>query len=79
MKKYLLLCLTSMLFALAYPSYVNAQDKFKPKYLRENDRAFLQLTSQATDNGWVEFKKDKDTEGVSPDNFSDRFVSYTRW
>ena len=53
--------------------------KFKPKYLRENDKSLLALTSNATDDGWLEFKKDKDTEGVSPDNFSDRFVSYTRW
>ncbi len=32
--------------------------KFKPKYLRENNRAFQELTYYASDNGWLEFRQD---------------------
>jgi hypothetical protein len=34
----------------------NAQ--YNPKYLRENDQNFKEITTR-TDNGWIEFKKDK--------------------
>jgi hypothetical protein len=27
--------------------------RYKPKYLRENDKTLLQLTSRATDDGWL--------------------------
>ena len=47
--------------------------KFKPKYLRENDKSFLQLTSQATDDGWLEFRTDAETIEVA--SFSTKFAN----
>ena len=47
--------------------------KYAPKYLRENDKSFLQLTSRATDNGWIEFRQDKDAEAIKPETFFSRF------
>lgn len=47
--------------------------KYTPKYLRENDKALLALTSNATSYGWLEFSQDKDAEVVKPDNFFERF------
>lgn len=46
--------------------------KFKPKYLRENDKSFLQLTSRTTDDGWIEFRADGDA--VEAASFSTRFA-----
>ncbi|AQG78234.1 M4 family metallopeptidase [Spirosoma montaniterrae] len=50
-----------------------AQNKFKPKYLRENDKTLLNLTSYASDNGWLDFKQDAQTEAIDPDAFLNRF------
>jgi bacillolysin len=36
-----------------------AQAKFKPKYLRENNKAFADLATRTTDDGWIEFRTDK--------------------
>lgn len=47
--------------------------KFTPKYVRENDKTFLALTNNTSDNGWIEFRQDKDAEAISPDTFFDRF------
>lgn len=32
--------------------------KYQPKYLRENNQVFKELTSRTTENGWIEFKKE---------------------
>lgn len=32
--------------------------KYQPKYLREKDETFKNLTLQTTENGWIEFKKE---------------------
>ncbi|UFH53537.1 hypothetical protein [Spirosoma sp. KNUC1025] len=47
--------------------------KYSPKYLREKTKALLALTSKATENGWLEFRQDKDTEAINPDEFFTRF------
>ena len=46
--------------------------KFTPKYLRENDKSLLALTSRATDDGWLEFRSD--AEPVAAVSFSTRFA-----
>ena len=46
--------------------------KFTPKYLRENDKALLALTSNATDDGWLEFRSDG--EAVDVASFSTKFA-----
>ncbi len=47
--------------------------KYNPKYLRENDKALLSITSSVTNNGWIEFRRDKGTEAINPDTFFERF------
>lgn len=54
-------------------SHVLAQAKFKPKYLREDNKAFKDLTSRATDDGWIEFRKDKPK--INPTTFFETFGS----
>jgi Zn-dependent metalloprotease len=36
---------------------VLSQDNYQPKYLREDNKSFKELTEKTTDNGWIEFKK----------------------
>ena len=40
--------------------------KDQPKYLRENDKTFKELTLRTTENGWIEFKKEAK---INPNNF----------
>ena len=49
-----------------------AQDKYQPKYLRQDDKAFKDLTIQTTDNGWIEFKK---AARVNPNSFFKDFAA----
>ena len=48
----------------------NAQ-KYRPKYLREDDKAFRALTSYTSENGWIEFRRD--ITGVEATSFFDKF------
>jgi bacillolysin len=65
----LLLFMGGGFWLLSILSY--AQPGYKPKYLRENNRALLDLASQTNDGGWVIFREDK--EALDPDKFFDRF------
>ncbi|TAG51011.1 MAG: M4 family peptidase, partial [Runella slithyformis] len=40
--------------------------KYQPKYLRENDKSFKELTIKTTENGWIEFKKEAK---INPNTF----------
>lgn len=71
MKKILILCLS--LCYLILGGINSFAQKFQPKYIRENDKAFLALTSSTSNNGWIEFRQGKDVEAISPDGFFDRF------
>ena len=66
MLRYLVCCLMLVGITDAFAQ------KFKPKYLRENDKSFLQLTSRATDDGWIEFRTD--VEAIEAASFSTRFA-----
>ena len=48
-----------------------AQSGYKSKYLRENNRALLDLASQTNETGWIVFRSDK--EAIDPDKFFIRF------
>lgn len=52
MKKHLILFLTCIVCG---GGQLLAQ-KYQPKYLREKDETFKNLTLQTTENGWIEFK-----------------------
>ena len=62
MKKLLL-----SLLLLVYGGVGLFAQKYQPKYLRQDDKAFKDLTIQTTDNGWIEFKK---AARVNPTTFS---------
>ncbi len=49
-----------------------AQGKYQPKYLREDNKEFKNLTEKSTDNGWIEFKKEPK---VSHNNFFKNYAS----
>lgn len=49
------------------------QTKFKPKYLRESNKAFTDLTARATDDGWIEFRRDKPK--INPATFFETYGS----
>lgn len=72
MKHYTIRCLLLCYLILGGVTNSFAQ-KFKPKYLREKDQSLLPLTFYASDNGWLEFRQDKDAERVNPDEFFNRF------
>ncbi|GAA4397393.1 hypothetical protein GCM10023187_06790 [Nibrella viscosa] len=55
-----------------FPHYTWAQEKFKPKYLREDDKAFRELTTNASDNGWLHFRRD--IAPIDPDTYFDKFA-----
>lgn len=40
--------------------------KYQPKYLREDNKAFKNLTTQVTPNGWIEFKREA---RINPNTF----------
>jgi Zn-dependent metalloprotease len=44
--------------------------KFEPKYLREQDKSLLALTTNATSDGWLEFK----AEAIDAASFATRFA-----
>ena len=46
--------------------------QYQPKYLRQDDKAFKDLTIQTTDNGWIEFKK---AARVNPNSFFKDFAA----
>lgn len=46
--------------------------KFKPKYLRENDTAFLKMLRSTTDDGWIEFNYE--TYPLEVTAFASRFA-----
>jgi hypothetical protein len=67
----------TLLFTLVLLVYIEisvllAQPKYQPKYLRQDDKAFNDLTIRTTDNGWIEFKK---TARVNPNTFFKDFAS----
>lgn len=64
MNKILLIYVVNIIIT-GFNSSVIAQ-KYKPKYLRENDQAFKNLTLQTTENGWIEFKKEAK---INPNTF----------
>jgi hypothetical protein len=45
-----------LLFLVYGHKQLKAQ-KDLPKYLRENDKSFREMTARTTTNGWIEFKK----------------------
>jgi len=56
------------------PVYAQSgQLKFKPRYLREDNRAFQQLTYYASDNGWLEFRQD-----IAPIEADEFFSKYAK-
>ena len=64
MKHFLFTCLLGMLFAGGGIS-VHAQSKYTPKYLKEDDKAFKELVSEATPNGWMTFKAEAKVKASS--------------
>ncbi|TAE30613.1 MAG: hypothetical protein EAZ91_09780 [Cytophagales bacterium] len=70
MKNILVFYLIGMLWGGASLS-AHAQGKYKPKYLREQNKAFLKLTRFTTDHGLILFRQD--TSGVNPETFFDQF------
>ncbi len=48
------------------------QDRYQPKYLREDNKTFKDLTEKTNDNGWIEFKKDAK---VSHNNFFKNYAT----
>jgi bacillolysin len=50
------------------------QSKFVPKYLRENNKAFTELATRATADGWIEFRQDG-KQKIDPATFFERFGS----
>jgi uncharacterized membrane protein YkoI len=43
-----------------------SQNKYEPKYLRQDDKAFNDLTIRTDNSGWIEFKKEAK---LNPNNF----------
>lgn len=62
MKKHLILFLICTVFGAGR---ILAQ-KYQPKYLREDNKEFKNLTTQITSNGWIEFKKEA---RINPNTF----------
>ena len=48
----------------------SAQEKYKPKYQRENDTTFRANASYLSETGFIKFRSDKD---VDPDTYFDKF------
>ena len=72
MKKNLLLLLLMLTGGgIWLPLLSYAQPGYKPKYLRENNRALLDLASHTNETGWIVFRPDK--EAIDSDKFFDRF------
>ena len=46
--------------------------KYQPKYLREDNKAFKDLTNRTTENGWIEFKQEA---RVNPSTFFKNYAS----
>ena len=55
MKKYIIYLIIGMVFVGG--GSLLAQ-KYQPKYLREDNKIFKDLTERTTDNGWITFKKE---------------------
>jgi hypothetical protein len=55
MKNNILFCLLLIVYG---ERGVLAQIKYQPKYLREDDKNFKNLTARTDENGWIEFKKE---------------------
>jgi hypothetical protein len=64
---YLLVCY----FVLGGVTNLVAQ-KFEPKYLREQDKSLLALTTNATQDGWLDFRPDG--EVIDAASFATRFA-----
>ena len=47
-----------------------AQEKYKPKYQRENDTTFRANASYLSETGFIKFRPDKD---IDPDTYFDKF------
>lgn len=75
MKKLLIYLLLGIVFA-GGGNLLHAQSgqlKFKPRYLREDNRAFQQLTYYASDNGWLEFRQD--IAPIEADKFFSKYAN----
>jgi Zn-dependent metalloprotease len=68
MKKALLISLFVLLYGGGRVSFAQTSSvpQYKPKYLRENDQNFKNLTTKTTENGWIEFKKEA---RINPNTF----------
>lgn len=73
MKNLVIFLLLGMSFA---GGGVFAQTKFKPKYLREDNKAFRDMIRNASDDGWIEFRRDKPK--INPNTFFDKFAKNIR-
>ncbi len=73
MKLIVKLCLIGILLVGGglLPYSVVAQDKYQPKYLREDNKAFRDLTTYTSESGWIEFRRD--IAGVEATSFFDKF------
>lgn len=51
-----------LIFFLIYIVYGTGQllaQKYQPKYLREDNKEFKNLTTRTDNDGWIEFKKER--------------------
>ncbi|WP_162389565.1 M4 family metallopeptidase [Spirosoma endbachense] len=69
MQKYLIFWL--LFCSLLFQNDILYGQKFAPKYLRENDKSLLSLTSQYTEDGWLIFNPD--SESIEASKFTSRF------
>jgi hypothetical protein len=51
--------------------FTTLAQNYKPKYLRQNDKAFTDLTVRITDDGWIDFRTDKPK--INPTTFFDLY------
>jgi Zn-dependent metalloprotease len=67
MKKIFILALTLLVY-LGGGVFAQTSNsaKYSPKYLREDNKEFKNLTEKTTDNGWIIFKKESK---LNPNNF----------
>jgi hypothetical protein len=56
----------TLLLIIYWGGVLLAQNKYQPKYLREDDKNFKSVTKRADNDGWIEFKREAK---LSPNNF----------
>ena len=61
-------------YLLGGGSVALAQSKFKPKYLREDNKAFKDLASNINETGWINFKQGAGNAAINPARFFDTYA-----